>query len=252
MEVHHHPHVEKKSFAAYFLEFLMIFLAVTMGFFAENIRESITESKHVHEYMKSMVSDLQSDLVMYDSCQKYNYYSCGMIDSIITSLKRKKGNMASVYYMARRITMGSSLISPNAKTFEQMKSTSGFGLIHNQSTADNIANYYQLTKRFDYWSELQRQRINDLLVVNDKIFDASVFFLIIKNVEKETPGQIIASLGNPPLVNSDPSTINTVLMRYQYYYGILKLNSQRAVDGATEAKNLIALLKKEYDLKNEQ
>lgn len=39
MEVHHHPHVEKKNFKEYFLEFLMIFLAVTLGFFAESLRE---------------------------------------------------------------------------------------------------------------------------------------------------------------------------------------------------------------------
>jgi len=39
MEVHH-PHVEKKRFKEYFLEFIMIFLAVTMGFFAETIRET--------------------------------------------------------------------------------------------------------------------------------------------------------------------------------------------------------------------
>ena len=32
MEVHHHPNVEKKNFKEYFLEFLMIFLAVTLGF----------------------------------------------------------------------------------------------------------------------------------------------------------------------------------------------------------------------------
>jgi hypothetical protein len=36
MEVHHHPNVEKKGYKEYFLEFLMIFLAVTMGFIAEN------------------------------------------------------------------------------------------------------------------------------------------------------------------------------------------------------------------------
>jgi hypothetical protein len=42
MEVHHHPHVEKKNFKDYFLEFVMIFLAVTLGFIAENIREDIT------------------------------------------------------------------------------------------------------------------------------------------------------------------------------------------------------------------
>jgi hypothetical protein len=39
MEVHHHPHVEKKNFKEYFLEFSMIFLAVMLGFFAENLRE---------------------------------------------------------------------------------------------------------------------------------------------------------------------------------------------------------------------
>jgi len=35
IEVHHHPdlHHEKKNFREYLLEFLMIFLAVTMGFF---------------------------------------------------------------------------------------------------------------------------------------------------------------------------------------------------------------------------
>src|SRR5437764_8657377 len=49
MEVHHHPHVEKKNFKEYFLEFLMIFLAVTMGFVAENLREHFTESKSAHQ-----------------------------------------------------------------------------------------------------------------------------------------------------------------------------------------------------------
>jgi len=44
MEVHHHPdlHHKKKNFKEYFLEFLMIFLAVTLGFFAESIRENIS------------------------------------------------------------------------------------------------------------------------------------------------------------------------------------------------------------------
>ena len=36
MEVHHHPDIprEKKHWKEYFLEFIMIFLAVTLGFFA--------------------------------------------------------------------------------------------------------------------------------------------------------------------------------------------------------------------------
>lgn len=34
-----------KGIKHYFLEFLMMFLAVTMGFFAENYREQLTKSK---------------------------------------------------------------------------------------------------------------------------------------------------------------------------------------------------------------
>jgi hypothetical protein len=38
MEVHHHPHVEKKNFKEYFLEFLTIFLGnVIIGKRLENI-----------------------------------------------------------------------------------------------------------------------------------------------------------------------------------------------------------------------
>jgi hypothetical protein len=59
MEVHHHPDLDhkRKNFKEYFLEFLKIFLAVTMGFFSENIRESIKDKRQVNEYMVSMVND---------------------------------------------------------------------------------------------------------------------------------------------------------------------------------------------------
>jgi hypothetical protein len=47
MEVHHHPdlHHRRKKFKEYLLEFVMIFLAVTMGFIAENVREGIGDGK---------------------------------------------------------------------------------------------------------------------------------------------------------------------------------------------------------------
>jgi hypothetical protein len=40
MEVHHahHPN-QKKKISEYLLEFFMLFFAVTLGFFAENVRE---------------------------------------------------------------------------------------------------------------------------------------------------------------------------------------------------------------------
>jgi hypothetical protein len=65
MEVHHHPHVSdshrKKNFKEYFLEFLMIFLAVTLGFFAENIRQNISDKEHVQLLCEQLVHDLKKD-----------------------------------------------------------------------------------------------------------------------------------------------------------------------------------------------
>src|SRR6478752_1646330 len=68
MEVHHHPdlHHRKKHWKEYFLEFLMIFLAVTLGFFAENFRESITDSHRGKEYIKSLAQDLKADTTFFN------------------------------------------------------------------------------------------------------------------------------------------------------------------------------------------
>ncbi|HEX3384010.1 MAG TPA: hypothetical protein VHS53_02420 [Mucilaginibacter sp.] len=250
MEVHHHPEVEKKGFKEYLLEGLMIFLAVMMGFFAENLREKITDNRKIHDYMQSMASDLQSDVALYRSSIDFNRKSIQMIDTIITSLTEHKNNKGKVYFMARALTMGSSVIAPNAKTFEQMKSSGTMRLVSHQRISDSIASYYQWVKQFDYWSELQRQRLGDLCNTNDKIFDAAVFYSIVKKIEN--PKQSTANL--PPdlkLTSSDPILVNAVIMRYQYYYGILNIMNQQASKASSQAAQLIRLLKKEYYLDNE-
>ncbi len=61
MEVHHHPEVEKKGFKAYLLEGLMIFLAVTMGFFAESLREHIGDNTREKEFAKALYAELKVD-----------------------------------------------------------------------------------------------------------------------------------------------------------------------------------------------
>ena len=65
MEVHHHPdlHHNKKPWKEYFLEFLMIFLAVTMGFFAETIRERYSENAKAKELAESLYKEVYSDSV---------------------------------------------------------------------------------------------------------------------------------------------------------------------------------------------
>jgi hypothetical protein len=177
MEVHHHPdvHHKPKKWKEYFLEFVMIFLAVTMGFFAESLRENINNKERLHTYIQSLVSDLRSDLAMYDSSIAFNNSHKDMIDSIIVGLSDPKKDLRKVYLMARQLTMGSSVVSPITKTFEQMQSSGDIRLIRKQFIADSIGMYYQWTKKFDYWSDLQRQRIVDVIDVNDKVLTLLYF-----------------------------------------------------------------------------
>src|SRR5882762_7711543 len=72
MEVHHHPdlHHKPKPWKEYLLEYLMIFLAVMTGFFAESLREHIGDRSKEKEYLISLVAELKSDTAGYDGSLK--------------------------------------------------------------------------------------------------------------------------------------------------------------------------------------
>src|SRR5689334_12532902 len=74
MEVHKHPHhvTHKKKFGEYLLEFFMLFLAVFLGFIAENVRENIVEKERTERYMHAMVENLKYDTTRYGRTLRAN------------------------------------------------------------------------------------------------------------------------------------------------------------------------------------
>jgi hypothetical protein len=99
MEVHHHPdiHHKPKKWKEYLLEFFMIFLAVTMGFLAESIRERQTESRLEHELAKALYAEMLSDsavvsgkmLARQDREQEMDWLSAYFRDSSLTVLPKR-------------------------------------------------------------------------------------------------------------------------------------------------------------------
>ena len=69
MEVHKHPHhvTHKKKWGEYLLEFLMLFLAVFLGFIAENQREHIVEHEREKKFARRLLSDLQQDSLFFET-----------------------------------------------------------------------------------------------------------------------------------------------------------------------------------------
>jgi len=60
MEVHHQHHLPKK-WKEYVKEFLMLFLDISLGFFAENLREHYVEQEKENQLMESMIADLDKN-----------------------------------------------------------------------------------------------------------------------------------------------------------------------------------------------
>ena len=63
MEVHHHSHASGKKWFHYLWEFLMLFLAVTLGFFVENKREHNLEHQRLIRFANQLVRGLERDTI---------------------------------------------------------------------------------------------------------------------------------------------------------------------------------------------
>jgi hypothetical protein len=148
MEVHHHPQVEHKSPKEYFLEGLMIFVAVTLGFFAENIREKITEEHRAEEFAASMVNDLKADTTELRLYRAYFAYAASNVDTLMhmLSLAEPKNIPSGKLYWyglwggARRVFV------PHDATFQQMKSSGSLRYFTNTVLAKEVAQYDQLCR----------------------------------------------------------------------------------------------------------
>ncbi len=71
MEVHKHPHhvTHKKKWGEYLLEFFMLFLAVFLGFVAENIRENIGNREIEEKNIESFAKNLQANQSTFEQMQ---------------------------------------------------------------------------------------------------------------------------------------------------------------------------------------
>jgi hypothetical protein len=92
MEVHHHPHIKEKKFKEYFLEFLMIFLAVTMGFFAESIRERISNKEHAKLLTGQLINDLKKDTLNLQRVISFEKKQKKIIDTLYLLLQEPIGS----------------------------------------------------------------------------------------------------------------------------------------------------------------
>jgi len=145
MEVHHHPHVEKKGFKEYFLEFLMIFLAVTLGFFAESLREHLVNNEKERNYMESMIQDLKRDTAEATHVIAVQSVIFKKMDS---ALKIPVESLTDInvqdtfYHHFVYFYSWIDEFTPHDNTITQLKNAAGFNVIQKKMIIDSINELY--------------------------------------------------------------------------------------------------------------
>src|SRR5215468_2569186 len=120
MEIHH-PKVEKKNFKEYLLEGLMIFVAVTLGFFAEGIRENITDSAKENEYILSMTQDLRDDTSSISKTINELTAVSKVLDTMLSELKSNTPNATVLNNLISSRFWLYTGFSYNNRTVQQLK-----------------------------------------------------------------------------------------------------------------------------------
>ena len=254
MEVHHHPHLphaEKRKFKEYFLEFLMIFLAVTLGFFAESLREHINDNEKREQYVQSLVEDLESDTARMDDIIQFDEAKITGLNSMYQCYDTVTNNLKATSCMGELIKF-SKVNRPflsNDRTVTQLANAGGFRLLAKED-ADSILAYERLYKEVHDFEATIYQGAQDN--VRNTLNELANFKVVspLENVSSLNGTDIGSSTLNGPLLfTNDRVLLNKWFNQLQLYVRVTKAQSIELNNLRDKATSLITFYKSKHHLK---
>src|ERR1700761_4886336 len=255
MEVHHHPdlHHKEKPWKEYLLEYLMIFLAVMTGFFAESYREHISERSKEYEYAVNIKKDLVNDTLNLNIWLPSLYTRVTEFDSLITYLETPGPvkNGSDMYFLARVATRN-SIFEPNDNTILEMKSSGNLRLIRNREIVNNLMDFERSIAQYTNLLDIEGKENVLSYPLLGELFDATVFnkMVRIQNkmlTEKEyaigSTNNMTRPPGNPQLLSHDKTKINLLI----YYLHQRKSSFMGEMRRLTVQKQLVEKLIEEIN-----
>ncbi|GAC1598346.1 MAG: hypothetical protein NVS3B19_20490 [Ginsengibacter sp.] len=246
MEVHKHPHhvTHAKKWEEYLLEFLMIFLAVTLGFFAENIREHFAEKRNANQYLNAYHNDLiqnQLTIKRYDS----TYLSLLPVYDSICNIYFTKTENLNLIALERLLIIGKRniLTQISSPTYTQLLNSGSLKYIGNISIRNSMSDYYEkLNALRDYdlrIALLKNATYSEVM----KIEDMHAFW----GIDKKNPDNIRTIPGMQPFDSITGRERRSIISYYRTYFVELRANHNSLKELMESNKALVTLIDKELN-----
>lgn len=245
MEVHKHPHhiTHKKKWGEYLLEFFMLFLAVFLGFLAENFREHRVEKERGEEYVRSFREDLCKDTAAIVSGIQQLTNSNTEGDSLRKMIQdgRTKLPFEIIKMYQHNINaLGGFIIPFTDRTEAQLKNSGGMRLITNKKIVDDIV---------AYWNNKEGLLNIDKDIKELRIKAREKSYYIFDNKyypDEMKPGALLDIRDNAQLLTSDYNTLAEFGNRVNHLKNITFIYIRLLKAQHAKADSLIATIDKEF------
>ncbi len=241
MEVHHHPEVEKKGLKEYVLEGLMIFLAVTMGFFAETIRESVSDRSKGREYLKSFVQDLKSDTANFSylaAFDKRKVEELSKLSSCYDTITNSRGTDGCVLPLVQ-VASYSLTMNFTDGTLQQLKNAGGFRLL-DKADRDSIDAYDHEVAAYRNFESTWFQESQNVMRTN------FVKMLNFKTLDAMFPDSGQEHIVLPAVYPNDKALVNEFFNDLKLYKGATKFQGVMLTKLKMRATTLIRHFESEH------
>jgi hypothetical protein len=252
MEVHHHSHPStssgtRKKWTHYFWEFFMLFLAVFCGFLAEYQLEHKIEMDRAKQYVASFIEDLEADSTMlHEAINVQLPWGISDADSLIKLLNAKDPRpfAAEIYFLSEQVRRR-FFHTFQDRTIVQLRNAGGLRLITNQKVKNSINLYYERVDILKYFDDQIEGNFKEMKMLWPKVFSTAELQKIYdpENDNLVRPKEIFR------LRSTDPDVMNQLAFYFYRYRSQESQYRKRARTLYLQIPKLIALIKKEYNLK---
>lgn len=176
MEVHHPHHItHKKKWKEYVIEGIMLFIAVSLGFFAENLRERQIEKHREISYLKNVHEDLRIDFKTVDTVVRSNAIRLAVLDTLFEKINNRTTSTEDLYYYIRNLALRATFEGSHVG-FDQIKSAGGLRMVKSTAITSGIQEYEKALNSIVKLEELRERTLEQARFKIAKVMDASTLY----------------------------------------------------------------------------
>ncbi|GAC1592650.1 MAG: hypothetical protein NVS3B19_14380 [Ginsengibacter sp.] len=249
MEVHKHPHhvAHTKKWFEYLLEFVMLFLAVYLGFVAENIREGHVEKEREMQYIKSFYEDISGDQNKLQDLLSFMNLLQKAADTLPVLLKHAniKTPANDIYYYIRQLYRTPVInLYTTDRTYVQLRNSGGMRLIESKQLSDSIISYNKFIESIQHlFLKVTDQKYKFRESVAP-LLDGSEYSKVVNS-----SSNYIIPKENIYLKSNDPIAINNGLLYISDISFISKITRGNVIQLINKAENIKKFISVKYDIK---